>query len=111
MSSNYWRSPGPFVPKEKKAQEQYLKELLFAANNNIPHPAIKKASERVNDERMGQLNHKAASNTPLPQHMQEQRAEEERQAWKDYWSTHSKEHDHYRGNAPHRRHGGIWTGD
>ncbi|QTL40564.1 hypothetical protein ACNFJN_04470 [Xenorhabdus budapestensis] len=112
MTNDYWRSPGCYVPKDPKEQEPYLKELVFAVMiNNAPHPASKKASERVNNERIGQLNHKAAFNPPLPQHMQEQRIEQERQAWRNYWSTHRKEHDHYRGDSPRHRHGGIWTGD
>ncbi|MBD2815959.1 hypothetical protein ID850_14565 [Xenorhabdus sp. Flor] len=112
MTRDYWRSPGPYVPKDPKKQEQYLKELVFAVMiNNTPHPASKKMSERVNKERIGKINHKAAFHPPLPPHMEAQRAEQKRQAWHDYRATHRKEYDHYRGDSPNRRQGGIWTGD
>lgn len=113
MTSNHWRSYGCFVPKDPIEKKRYLKELVFATMiNNTPHPASKKLSERVREERAGQANHEAALNhPPLPQHMAEQRTEQERQAWRDYYATHHIEYDHYKGHSPTRRHGGIWTGD
>ncbi|MDE9455417.1 hypothetical protein [Xenorhabdus bovienii] len=55
MTSNHWRSPGCFVPKDPIEKKRYLKELVFATMiNNTPHPASKKLSERVNEERAGQ---------------------------------------------------------
>ncbi|PHM65502.1 hypothetical protein [Xenorhabdus sp. KJ12.1] len=105
------RSPGCFVPKDPKERERYLNELVAAISNKTPHPAIMSAKERVLAERLFNINYKSSFNPPLPQHMQEQRDEEIRQGWREYWSKNSKEHDHYRGESPRRHNGGIWTGD
>ncbi|MBC8946915.1 hypothetical protein [Xenorhabdus indica] len=111
MTSDYWRSPRCYVPKDPVERWQYLRELVAASKSDTPHPAISTLPERVHNECIGQLNHQIAVNPPLPRHMAEQRAEQERQAWRDYWATHQREHDHYRGDSPRRHHGGIWTGD
>ncbi|MDC9591550.1 hypothetical protein PSI23_20265 [Xenorhabdus sp. XENO-10] len=105
------RSTGCYVPTDPAERQQYLRELVAAITSNAPHPAMMTATERVNAERLWNINYRATFNPPLPQHMAEQRTEQERQAWRDYHSTHHTEHDHYRGDSPHRSHGGIWTGD
>jgi hypothetical protein len=108
----YWREPSPRVPSNPKEREKYLTELVLSLINKTPHPAITKMSESVHNERIGQLNHKASFHPPLPPKMETERAEQRRQGWRDYWATHQRdEPDHYRGDSPRRRHGGIWTGD
>ncbi|WP_340618746.1 hypothetical protein [Xenorhabdus entomophaga] len=111
MNGYHRRSTGCYVPKDPAERQQYLRELVAAITTNSHHPAIMSAQERVIAERIWNINHRAAFNPPLPQHMAEQRAEQRRQAWRDYRATHHTEHDFYRGDSPSRRHGGIWTGD
>ncbi|MDC9599007.1 hypothetical protein [Xenorhabdus anantnagensis] len=105
------RSTGRFVPKDPAERQQYLRELVAAITSHTAHPAMMTATERVNAEWIWNINHLAAFNPPLPQHMAEQRDEQERQAWRDYYENHHTEYDHYRGYSPTRRDGGIWTGD
>lgn len=112
MNGYYRRSTGCYVPKDPIERQQYLRELVAAITTKTPHPAVMTITERVIAERIWNINHQAAFNPPLPPHMAEQCAKQERQAWRDYWATHHREeHDHYRGDSPHRRQGGIWTGD
>ncbi|BET96489.1 hypothetical protein [Xenorhabdus taiwanensis] len=112
MNGYYRRSTGCYVPKDPTERQQYLRELVAAITSNTSHPAVLPIAEQVKAERIRNINHYAALNhPPLPQHMAEQRAEQERQAWRNYHATHHTEHDFYRGDSPNRRHGGIWTGD
>ncbi|MBD1229472.1 hypothetical protein [Xenorhabdus griffiniae] len=111
MNGYYRRSTGCYVPKDPIERQQYLRELVAAVTTKTPHPAIMTIAERVTAEQIWNINHQAAFNPPLPPHMAEQRAERERQAWRDYYKTHHTEHDFYRGDSPRRRQGGIWTGD
>ncbi|MBI6550696.1 hypothetical protein [Xenorhabdus lircayensis] len=111
MNSYPRRSTGCFVPKDPIEQQRYLKELVAAINSHTPHPAMMASTERVIAEQIWNINHRTAFNPPLPQHMAEQRTEQQRQAWRDYWATHRTERDFYRGDSPNRHHGGIWTGD
>ncbi|MGJ0580582.1 hypothetical protein ACR71G_21670 [Xenorhabdus bovienii] len=105
------RSTGCFVPKDPIEQERYLRELVAAITNQTPHPADLPLKEQMLAEKINNFNHYASLKPPLPQHMAEQRTEQKRQAWRDYWATYHTEHDFYRGDSPTRRHGGIWTGD
>ncbi|MCG3462705.1 hypothetical protein L7G72_12730 [Xenorhabdus bovienii] len=106
------RSTGCFVPKDPIEQERYLRELVAAITNQTPHPADLPLKEQMLAEKINNFNHYASLKPPLPQHMAQQRTEQERQAWRDYYATHHIEYyDHYRGHSPTRRDGGIWTGD
>ncbi|MBD2811884.1 hypothetical protein ID853_13545 [Xenorhabdus sp. Vera] len=107
MNSYPRRSVGCLVPNDPAERKKWIDELVASIINKTDHPANLPLKEQVLAEKIHNFNHYAAFHPPLPQHMAAQRAKQEQQVWE----THYIEHDFYRGDSPHRRHGGIWTGD
>ncbi|OCQ53605.1 hypothetical protein Ppb6_01231 [Photorhabdus australis subsp. thailandensis] len=98
----------PDIFKNKQEAIAAVREII----NGKPHPNVFKLSNMAIAEKLWNANLDAALNhPPLHSDLINKREAHKALEWREYFKTHKREYDHYRGDNPTRRHGGIFTGD